>query len=131
MDIYQLLQIFEGEKVLLLAQAVAEVSKGFGLPLHGFGQPYYAVPKEAVYRQLKLYNRKIPSLIKNFSNLCRRSHLVYFDLKPPTDKPFRDHFFFPETMITEGTLGKDKLPCGGHLHLFMDAKNGAASPKSI
>jgi len=109
-DIYQLLQIFEGEKALPFAQAVTVVSKEFDSPLHGFGQPYYAVPKEAAYRQLKLYNRKIPSLIKNFSNLCRRSRLVYFDLKPPTDKPFRDHFFFPAAMVTEGTLEKINSP---------------------
>jgi hypothetical protein len=103
-DLYQLIQIFEGKTKVPFAQAVAEVSKEFGLSLHGFGQPHYAVPKEAAYRQLKLYNRQIPSLIKNFSNLCRRSNLVYFDLKPPTDKPFEDHFFFPETMVVEGVL---------------------------
>ncbi len=105
-DLYQLFQIFEGKTKMPLAQGIADVSKEFGLPLHGFGQPYYAVPKEAVYRQLKLYNWKIPNLIKNFSNLCRRSHLVYFDLKPPTGKPFQDHFFFPAIMVTEGALWK-------------------------
>ena len=109
-DLYQLLQIFEGERVMPLAQAVAEVSKAFDIPLHGFGQPYFALPREAVYRQLKLYSRKIPSLIKNFSNLCLRSHLVYFSLKPPADKPFRDHLLFPEAMITDGTLEKINSP---------------------
>jgi hypothetical protein len=109
-DIYQLLQVFEGEKAMPISRAVAEVSKWFDLTLHGFGQAYCAVPKESVYRQLKLYNKNIPKLIKNFSNLCGRSDLVYFDLKPPTDKVFRDHFFFPETMITAGTLDTINSP---------------------
>lgn len=109
-DLYQLFQIFEGKTKMSLAQAVAEMSKEFSPPLHGFGHPYHAVPKEAAYRQLKLYNGKIPNLIKNFSNLCRRSHLVYFDLKPPTDNRFRDHFFFPVTMVTEGILEKINSP---------------------
>jgi hypothetical protein len=84
-DLYQLLQIFEGEAAMPLTRAVAEVSQRSGLPLHGFGQAHYAVPKQSVYRQIKRYQKNVPALIKNFSNLCRRSPLVYFDIKPPTD----------------------------------------------
>jgi hypothetical protein len=31
----------------------------------------------------------------------RRSPPVYFDIKPPTDEAYQDHFFFPEATITE------------------------------
>jgi hypothetical protein len=105
-DIYQLMQIFEGEKVMPRTQAIAEISKEFGVPLHGFGKPYFAVPKQSVYRQLKLYGKDIPVLIKNFSNLCKRSDTVYFDLKPPAGNTYKGYFFFPQAMITERTLNK-------------------------
>ena len=109
-DLYQLLQIFEGEATMPLSRAVSEVSQGFGLPLHGFGQAHYAVPKQSVYRQFKHYKKNIPGIIKNFSNLCKRSPLVYFDIKPPSDVLLRDHFFFPQEIITEDILAKVNSP---------------------
>jgi hypothetical protein len=93
-----------------LARAVAEVSEWFGLPLHDFGHPHYAVPKLSVYRQIKRYQKNISGLIKNFSNLCKRSPLVYFDIKPPTDEAYQEHVFFPQAMITGGTLAKINSP---------------------
>jgi hypothetical protein len=109
-DLYQLLQIFEGEAAMPLARAVAQVSQWFGVPLHGFGQAYCAVPKQSVYRQIQRYQKDIPALIRNFSNLCRRSPPAYFDIKPPTDEAYQDRFFFPEAMITEGILAKINSP---------------------
>lgn len=61
-DLYQLLQIFEGEAAIPLARAVAEVSQWFGLPIHGFGQAHYAVPKQAVYRQIQRYQKNAQAL---------------------------------------------------------------------
>lgn len=119
-DLYQLLQIFEGETAMPLAQAVAEVSRSFGLPLHGFGQAYCAVAKQSVYRQIERYQKNIPGLIKNFSNRCKRSPLVYFDIKPPSDEVYQDRFFFPEAMITGGTLSKINSPAVvTYLYLWM------------
>lgn len=104
-DLFELLQIFEGKAAMPLDRAVAEVSSCFGIPLRGtFGEAHYAVPKQSFHRQLRRYQKDIPKLIKNFSNLCKRSVVVYFDLKPPSDEAYGDHFFFPVAMITEGTL---------------------------
>lgn len=105
-DLYQLLQIFEGEAAMPLVRAVAEISQGFGIPLHGFGQPHYAVPKQSVYRQIQRYQKNIPALIRNFSNLCKRSPLAYFDIKPPAGDIPGDNFFFPQAIITGCTLAK-------------------------
>ncbi len=119
-DIYQLLQILEGKKAMPLVRVVEEVSNWFDLPVHGFGRAHYAVPKQAVYRQIKLYQKNIPTLIKNFSNLCKRSPRVYFDMKPPTDKVYENHFFFPEAILTEGTLSKINSPAiVTYLYLWM------------
>ena len=93
-----------------LTRAVAEVSRWFELPLHGFGQAHYAVPKQSVYRQIERYQKNIPALIRNFSNRCNRSALVYFDIKPPGDEVYRDRFFFPQAIITGGTLSKINSP---------------------
>ncbi len=109
-DLYQLLQIFEGETAMPLARAVAEVSRWFGLPLHGFGQAHCAVPKQSVYRQIERYQKNIPGLIKNFSNRCKRSPLVYFESKPPGDEVYKDCCYFPEAIITGGTLSKINSP---------------------
>jgi hypothetical protein len=119
-DLYQLLQIFEEEAAMPLARAVAEVSQWFGLPLHGFGQAHFAVPSQSVYRQIKRYQKNIPGLIRNFSNLCKRSPLAYFDIKPPTDEVHRDCFFFPQTMITESSLTNINSPAVvTYLYLWM------------
>jgi hypothetical protein len=119
-DLYQLLQIFEGEAAMPLARAVAEVSQWFGLPLHGFGQAHYAVAKQSVYRQIKRYQQNISALIRNFSNLCKRSPLVYFDIKPPTDETYQNHLFFPQAMITEESLPRINSPAVvTYLHLWM------------
>jgi hypothetical protein len=120
-DVFQLMQIFEGTKAMPMARAVEAVSKWFGMPLRGtFGEAYYAVSKESVYRQIKLYKKKIPELIKNFSNLCKRSPVVHFNLKPPSDEAYQDHFFFPVTMITADTLGKINSPAIiTYLYLWM------------
>jgi hypothetical protein len=109
-DLYQLLQIFEGEAAMPLAWAVAEVSQWFGLPLHGFGQAHYAVPKQSLYRQIRRYQKNAAAFIRNFPNLCRRSALVYFDIKPSTDAAYLDNVFFPQTMITGGILEKIDSP---------------------
>ena len=108
-DLYQLLQIFEGEAAMPMARSVAEVSQWFGLPLHGFGQAHYAVPQQSVYRQIQRYQKNIPALVRNFSNLCKRSPLVYFDIKPPTDEA-QGCFFFPQAVITGGVLEKIDSP---------------------
>jgi hypothetical protein len=119
-DLYQLLQIFEGEAAMPLARAVAEVSQWFGLPLHGFGQAHYAVAKQSVYRQIKRYQQNISALIRNFSNLCKRSPLVYFDIKPPTDETYQNHLFFPQAMIMGGVLEKIDSPAVvTYLYLWM------------
>ncbi len=119
-DLYQLLQILEGQAAMPLARAVAEVSRWFGLPLHGFGQAHCAVPKQSVYRQIERYQKNIPGLIKNFSNRCKRSPLVYFDIKPPSDEVYQDCFFFPEAIITGGTLSKINSPAVvTYLYLWM------------
>jgi len=119
-DLYQLLQIFEGEMAMPLARAVRDVSIWFGIPLHVFGEAHYAVPRLSVYRQIKRYQNNIPKLIKNFSNLCKRSALVYFDMKPPSDDVYADHLFFPQPMITGGTLSKINSPAVvTYLYLWM------------
>ncbi len=119
-DLYQLLQIFEGEMAMPLARAVRDVSVWFGIPLHVFGEAHYAVPRLSVYRQIKRYHNNIPKLIKNFSNLCKRSALVYFDMKPPSDDVYADHLFFPQPMITGGTLSKINSPAVvTYLYLWM------------
>ncbi len=119
-DLYQLLEIFEGETAMPLARAVREVSIWFGIPLHVFGEAHYAVPRLSVYRQIRRYQNNIPALIRNFSNLCKRSALVYFDIKPPSDEVYQDRFFFPEAIITEGTLSKINSPAVvTYLYLWM------------
>jgi hypothetical protein len=120
-DLYQLLQIFEGEKAMPSARAVEEISTWFGMPLRGiFGEAHYAVPKDTVYRQIRRYQRNISALIRNFSNLCKRSRLVYFDLKPPGDEAYRDVFFFPEAMIMAEALDKISSPTFiTYLYLWM------------
>lgn len=104
-DLYQFPRIFEGEG-MPLARAVAEVPKWFEIPLHGFGQAHYPALKQSVCGQIKRHQKNIPALIRNFSNLCKRSALVYFYIKPPTDEDYRDHFFFSQAIIVGGTLVK-------------------------
>ena len=119
-DLYQLLQIFEGETAMPLARAVAEVSRWFEVPLHGFGQAHYAVPKQSVYRQIQRYQKNIPALIRNFSNRCKRSALVYFDMKPPSDDVPRNLVFFPRAIMTEGSLTRINSPAVvTYLYLWM------------
>ncbi len=68
------------------------------------------MPKESVYRQIKRYQKDISVLIRNFSNLCKRSSLVYFDMKPPSENVQRRLVFFPEAMIAAGTLTRINSP---------------------
>jgi hypothetical protein len=103
-DLFELMQIFYGEEKMSLSKAVREVSEVFGIGLHNFGWPHYAVPKAAVYSQIQRYRKEPDRLIRNFSNLCRRSRIVYFDLKPPTDEEKREHVFLPHSLIEEQTL---------------------------
>lgn len=103
-DLFELAQIFYGEQKMPLTKAVQEVSAAFGVPLHDFGRPHYAVPKAAVYRQIQRYRKEPEKLIRNFNNLCKRSRIVYFDLKPPTDEESSEQVFFPLSLIEGGTL---------------------------
>jgi len=105
-DLFELAQIFCGDEKMPLSKAVEEVSAVLGIPLRTFGLPYYAVAKTAVYRQLHLYRKEPDKLIRNFSNLCRRSRFVYFDLKPPTDEENREHVFLPHSLIEDQTLNR-------------------------
>jgi hypothetical protein len=103
-DLIELMQMFYGENKMPLSKAVGEVSAAFSLALHDFGRPHYAVPMAAVCRQIQRYRTEPDKLIRNFSNLCRRSRTVYFDLKPPTDEENQEHLFFPLSMIEGETL---------------------------
>ena len=103
-DLFELLQIFYGEQKMPLSKAVDAVSQWFSIPLRTFGQPHYAVPTAAVYRQIQRYRKEPEKLIRNFNNLCKRSRIVYFDLKPPTDDENRDHVFFPLALVDNATL---------------------------
>ncbi|WP_169316383.1 hypothetical protein [Desulfomonile tiedjei] len=104
-DLFELLQIFCGEQKMPLSKAVSEVSAVFDLPLHDFGSPYYAIPKEAFVKLLNNYRDDISRLIKNFRNRCtgKRSQLVYFIRKPPPEIS-QNHFCFPQSIVAEGTL---------------------------
>ena len=105
-DLFELGQIFYGEQKMPLSKAVEEVSRWFGISLRTFGRPHYAVPKAAAYRQIQRYRKEPEKLIRNFNNLCKRSRIVYFDLKPPTDEENREHVFFPLSLIDNATLKK-------------------------
>jgi hypothetical protein len=89
-----------------LANAVAEVSAILGIDLHDFGRAHHAIHKEAVYRQIRRYRQDHDKLIRNFTNLCKRSRVVYFDLKPPTDEDNRGHVFLPHSLIENEALVK-------------------------
>jgi hypothetical protein len=105
-DLFELLQIFYGEENMALSKAVREVSAGFSIKLHDFGRAHYAIPKAAVYRQIERYRKEPEKLIRNFTNLCKRSRIVYFDLKPPTDDEHREHVFLPHSLIEDETLNR-------------------------
>lgn len=100
------MQIFYGAEKMPLTKAVAEVSAVLGVELHDFGRAHHAIPREAVYRQIRLYRKEPDKLIRNFTNLCKRSRVVYFDLKPPTDEDNREHVFLPHSLIENETLNK-------------------------
>jgi hypothetical protein len=110
-DLFELLQIFYGEEKMPLIKAVSEVSVVFDLPLHDFGSPHYAIPKEAFVRLLNNYREDVPKFIKNFRNRCtgKRSQLVYFIRKPPPEIS-RDNFCFPKSIVAEGTLERINHP---------------------
>jgi hypothetical protein len=103
-DLFELLQIFYGDQKMPLTKAVGEVSAVFDITLHDFGRPHYAVPTAAVYGQIQRYRKEAEKLIRNFNNLCKRSRIVYFDLKPPADEENREHIFFPFSLIDGETL---------------------------
>jgi hypothetical protein len=105
-DLFELMKIFYGEQKMPLSKAVEEVSQSFGILLRTFGRPHYAVPKTAVYRQIQLYRKEPDKLIRNFSNLCKRSRIVYFDLKPRTNEENREHIFLPYALIADQTLNR-------------------------
>lgn len=105
-DLFELLQIFYGEQKMPLSKAVEEVSQCFGILLRTFGRPHYAVPTAAMYRQIQRYRKEPDKLIRNFSNLCKRSKTVYFDLKPPADEENQEHVFLPHSLIDEQTLNR-------------------------
>lgn len=105
-DLFELMQIFFGTEKMPLTKAVAEVSAVLGVELHDFGRAHHAIPNEAVYRQIRLYRKEPDKLIRNFTNLCKRSRVVYFDLKPPTDEDNREHVFLPHSLIENETLNK-------------------------
>lgn len=103
-DLFELAQIFHGEQKMPLSKAVEEVSEAFSIKLHDFGRAHYALPKAAVYRQIQRYRKEPEKFIRNFTNLCRRSRIVYFDLKPHTDEENRQHVFFPLSFVENETL---------------------------
>lgn len=105
-DLFELMQIFHGAEKMPLTKAVGEVSAVLGIDLHDFGRAHHAIPKEAVYRQIGRYRKEADKLIRNFTNLCKRSRVVYFDLKPPTDEENRDHVFLPHSLIEKETLNR-------------------------
>ncbi len=105
-DLFEMMQIFFGTEKMPLTKAVAEVSAVLGVELHDFGRAHHAIPKEAVYRQIRLYRKEPDKLIRNFTNICKRSRVVYFDLKPPTDEDNREHVFLPHSLIENETLNK-------------------------
>ena len=61
-------------------------------------------PRQLCTAQIQRYRQEPEKLIRNFTNLCKRSRLVYFDLKPPTDEENRDHVFLPHSLIENETL---------------------------
>lgn len=99
-DIHGLVSIFEGVSV---AEAVRIVSKVLGIPLHSFGDPYYEVPKRAVYAMMERYRSDPAKLVRNFTNRCRRSPLSYFTDKPPVATA-NEYVFFGQELISGGTL---------------------------
>lgn len=103
-DLFELMQIFFGTEKMPLSKAVEQVSAVLGIDLHGFGRAHYAVPKEAVFRQIQRYRNEPDKLIRNFTNLCKRSRVVYFDLKPPTDEDNREQVFLPHSLIENETF---------------------------
>ncbi len=105
-DLFELMQIFHGEEKMSLTKAVEQVAAVLDVPLHDFGRAHYAIPKAAVYRQIQRYRKEPDKLIRNFTNLCKRSRVVYFDLKPPTDEENREHVFLPHSLIENETLDK-------------------------
>jgi hypothetical protein len=110
-DLFELLQIFYGDEKMLLSKAVREVSAIFDVPLHDFGSPHYAIPKEAFVRLLSNHRDDVPKLIKNFRNRCtgKRSQLIYFIRKPPQEIS-QDHVCFPRAIVAEGILEKINHP---------------------
>lgn len=98
-DLFELMQIFYGEEKMSLSKAVGEISTVFRIVLHDFGRAHCAVPKAAVYRQIQRHRKEPEKLIRNFANLCNRSRMVYFDLKPPADEENHEHVFFPSSLI--------------------------------
>jgi hypothetical protein len=119
-DVLELVQIFYGEQKMPLSKAVREVSAVLGVPLHDFGSPHYAIPKEAFVRLMNKYRDDVPKLIKNFRNRCmgKRSQLVYFARKPPPDIS-QDCFCFPQSIVAEGTLDRLNHPAAIlYLHLL-------------
>ena len=103
-DLFELMQIFQGTEKMPLTKAVAEVSAVLGIELHDFGRAHHAIHKEPVYGQIRRYRQEPDKLIRNFTNLCKRSRVVYFDLKPPTDEDNREHVFLPHSLIENETL---------------------------
>ncbi len=120
-DLFELMQIFCGDEKMPLNKAVSEVSAVFDVPLHDFGSPYYAIPKEAFVRLMNSYRDDAAKLIRNFRNRCtgKRSHLVYFTRKPPQEVS-QDYFCFPKSIITEGILERINHPAVIlYLHLLV------------
>lgn len=120
-DLFELLQIFYGDEKMPLSKAVSEVSAVLEVPLHDFGSPYHAIPKEAFVRLMNSYRDDAAKLIRNFRNRCtgKRSHLVYFTRKPPQEVS-QDYFCFPRFIVAEGTLERINHPAVIlYLHLLV------------
>lgn len=115
-DIHGLVSIFEG---VAIAEAVRIVSTGLGIPLHPFGDSYYEVPKKAVYDLMQRYRSDAAKLVRNFTNRCRRSPLVYFPDKPPAETADECAFFRKELLSTKTleTIGSAAVVV--YLHLLM------------
>lgn len=110
-DLFEPMQIFYGENKMSLSKAVSEVSAAFDVPLHDFGSPHYAIPKEAYARLLNNYRDDVSKPIRNFRNRCtgKRSHLVYFTHKPPPELS-QKYVCLPQSIVAEGTLERIDHP---------------------
>ena len=116
----ELMQIFFGAEKMPLSKAVTEVSAVLGIQLRAFGKAHYAIPKEAVYRQIQRYRQEPEKLIRNLTNLCKRSRVVYFDLKPPSDEDNREHVFLQHSLIENKTLERiDDGSVALYLHFWV------------